>query len=511
MTYPVIPDPVYSVGSPHYFVVTDYGAVGNGVTDSTAFIQNAITAALNAGGGIVLFPPGTYISGNQTLASNVYLQGADIGATVIKLKNSANTDLFSANTANINLSGAVGAGSATGVISAGICNITLDGNKANQSSGMSYPIRGYGYNLALQNIEIKNGYTGGILWDWNNTADPASPNISIINHWDNIECHDNNGIGIQVGGPTDAQWKSVNSYKNGSHGYHFAPNAVGIVLSQCHGWEPATGVNAVTALVEGGGNKFINCQMEGSDTCQLAILANDTEFVSGEIFIPTGVSPNTTGVGVQLGQTSGHIAIPHQINQSGGNTTAVLVSGSYLHTKIDNCGGGAIDYQNEHNTNANLLIWTNGAGVLVSGRTPNYLDKIIHDVSGITSDGSMNTSSLFSFGGAGFNMFRILGSDGTPMMNCDGTDNTNTYANGTKLVGYSDYFSTEKWELQSTTGNMALWGWMKVQNSSTFYSGSGAPSNGNGSNGDYYFRTDTPGTANQRIYVKSSGSWVGIV
>lgn len=39
--------------------------------------------------------------------------------------------------------------------------------------------------------------------------------------------------------------------------------------------------------------------------------------------------------------------------------------------------------------------------------------------------------------------------------------------------------------------------------------GSGVPTGG--ANGNYYFRTDTPGTANQRVYVKSAGSWVGIV
>ena len=50
-----------------------------------------------------------------------------------------------------------------------------------------------------------------------------------------------------------------------------------------------------------------------------------------------------------------------------------------------------------------------------------------------------------------------------------------------------------------TTGGGSVWG------------GSGAPAGGLGSNGDYYHRTDTPGTANQRIYVKSSGSWVGIL
>lgn len=41
--------------------------------------------------------------------------------------------------------------------------------------------------------------------------------------------------------------------------------------------------------------------------------------------------------------------------------------------------------------------------------------------------------------------------------------------------------------------------------------GSGAPSNSIGVNGSYYMRVDTPGTANQRMYVKSAGSWVGIV
>jgi len=48
-----------------------------------------------------------------------------------------------------------------------------------------------------------------------------------------------------------------------------------------------------------------------------------------------------------------------------------------------------------------------------------------------------------------------------------------------------------------------------------FYCGTGVPTGanvpGNGVNGDYYFRNDTPGTANQRIYVKSAGAWVGIV
>ena len=43
------------------------------------------------------------------------------------------------------------------------------------------------------------------------------------------------------------------------------------------------------------------------------------------------------------------------------------------------------------------------------------------------------------------------------------------------------------------------------------YQGSGVPSNGVANNGDMYFRTDTPATANQRVYIKSAGAWVGIL
>jgi hypothetical protein len=43
------------------------------------------------------------------------------------------------------------------------------------------------------------------------------------------------------------------------------------------------------------------------------------------------------------------------------------------------------------------------------------------------------------------------------------------------------------------------------------FQGSGAPSNADGSNGDVYFRTDTPAVANQRIYLKTAGAWVGVL
>jgi hypothetical protein len=48
------------------------------------------------------------------------------------------------------------------------------------------------------------------------------------------------------------------------------------------------------------------------------------------------------------------------------------------------------------------------------------------------------------------------------------------------------------------------------QSSCGIYAGAGAPSNANGANGSFYFRSDAPGTANQHIYVKAAGAWVAI-
>lgn len=88
----------YLPSVPQVWNVRVYGARGDGVTDDTTALQNAVNAAYTAGGGTVFMPPGTYIvspvlrSGGTTevaagifLRSNVTLMGAGVAATTIKL------------------------------------------------------------------------------------------------------------------------------------------------------------------------------------------------------------------------------------------------------------------------------------------------------------------------------------------------------------------------------------------------------------------------------------------
>ena len=74
--------------------VKDFGAVGDGVTDDTVAIQNAINAVGLAGGGTVFLPAGVYLTSNTLTISDsgIGLMGAGNTQTTIK-GNFANGDI----------------------------------------------------------------------------------------------------------------------------------------------------------------------------------------------------------------------------------------------------------------------------------------------------------------------------------------------------------------------------------------------------------------------------------
>ncbi|MGN6366653.1 MAG: glycoside hydrolase family 28 protein [Phycisphaerae bacterium] len=65
----------------HIFNVKDFGATGDGTTVDTAALQKAIKTCVDAGGGRVEVPPGTYLTGPLQLGSNLDLH-VDAGATI---------------------------------------------------------------------------------------------------------------------------------------------------------------------------------------------------------------------------------------------------------------------------------------------------------------------------------------------------------------------------------------------------------------------------------------------
>src|SRR4051794_13525672 len=75
------------------FHVTDYGAVGDGTTRNGAAFDAAIAACASAGGGRVLVPPGTFVTGPIQLRSNVDFHLAE-GAVIRFSRNFADYPLI---------------------------------------------------------------------------------------------------------------------------------------------------------------------------------------------------------------------------------------------------------------------------------------------------------------------------------------------------------------------------------------------------------------------------------
>ena len=62
--------------------ITAFGATGSAKTNDAPYIQKAIDICSEAGGGIVYFPPGIYLSGTLVLKSNVTLY-LEAGAKIV--------------------------------------------------------------------------------------------------------------------------------------------------------------------------------------------------------------------------------------------------------------------------------------------------------------------------------------------------------------------------------------------------------------------------------------------
>ncbi|MDJ0795922.1 MAG: glycosyl hydrolase family 28-related protein [Calothrix sp. MO_167.B12] len=65
-------------------VVKNFGATGNGITDDTKAIQKAVNTVYKAGGGVIIFPPGTYLVTSVDIKENITYYG--YGATITRPK-----------------------------------------------------------------------------------------------------------------------------------------------------------------------------------------------------------------------------------------------------------------------------------------------------------------------------------------------------------------------------------------------------------------------------------------
>ena len=184
----------YLVG---YVTPQDYGATGNGVTDDTSAVQAAITAVSTAGGGVLLFPEGTYLcSSALTLASFVTLMGMGPGVSVIHQTTTTANGLTGTDLNNVTISGLTvtgpGSGSGIGVNLAVSVNTTVP-----------YVI--------IENVRVASFGSHGLELQ-----------SVIVSRFSRVNAQGNGGDGWHLyGSPTGCHWNTCYSLSNSSGiGYH---------------------------------------------------------------------------------------------------------------------------------------------------------------------------------------------------------------------------------------------------------------------------------------------------
>ncbi|NWC09397.1 right-handed parallel beta-helix repeat-containing protein [Pseudomonas agarici] len=197
------------------FNVQDFGAKGDGITDDTAAIQNAIDAAAAAGGGQVYVPSGTYIvsageepsDGCLMLKSNVYLSGDGMGETTVKVADGSDTKI----------TGIIRSAYGEETHDFGVSNLTIDGNRDHTTGKIDGWFNGYipgeeGYdsNVTLDSVEIKDCSGYGF--------DPHEQTVNMVIK--NSVSHGNGLDGFVADFLSASTFENNVAYDNDRHGFN---------------------------------------------------------------------------------------------------------------------------------------------------------------------------------------------------------------------------------------------------------------------------------------------------
>lgn len=380
--------------------VKDFGAVGNGIADDTTAINTALTACVSSGAAL-FFPAGTYLSGRITINSNQKLIGESKATTTIKLKNSANTDLlYGANSDSL-----FGTNTNAGVNNVTIRDLTLDGNRANNTSGSCIAI--YGSALNFYDLNIKNAPHHGIRTDWYEYGEQI---FGMEGHFERIVIDSSGRHGWWFQGSHDSVFINVvvvdasQETDNTWDGIRIDFSANGRFIA-CHVWSRSTTTNIhrYGVAVTNGGNDFSNSHFEGSKTANVLITSEKNQFTNCLFYAAKGGlnidlrAPSNIIYGTLLDPVSG---TPACLGVRMGTSLSENVSICDINLIALGQQAGVIDFTYSNGNNKVTVRGFNNAGTAFVGtvRSSDTVDLLLSGGGG----GILQTNRVFDgISGAG--------------------------------------------------------------------------------------------------------------
>jgi hypothetical protein len=203
----------------------------------------------------------------------------------------------------------------------------------------------------------------------------------------------------------------------------------------------------VGILIEAGYGQYTNCISEGSDTCNIVLLAGETTWAGGHIF-----GMGTFAVtGIQFGQNAGGTPYSGSANQSAGVTTAVTVGGHLIHSIFSHNEGtnGALWFVNDGGNNLIQGCFFQNAGKILTG-TPSPTTVILTSSKGLTPDGTIGLGGIFKLP-IKANQALLVTDRTSDIVNINTNSKKLELVNGTVLRTYTDGYNTESFSALSDT------------------------------------------------------------
>lgn len=432
-----------------------YGAKGDGITDDSTAIQKAINDQQTSGGTVYL-PPGTYLCDTQLVAAPG-LSGAWTNSTRPLLIRGAGMD-----------AAVILAGSAFG----------LSGLITSGTGGVSPNVA----QVTLTDLTLDGNYSGA----GGTVAQPASNAGALVN----------------------LPWPGTSATSTAENGRYHLFERVRFYRPSGYTFQPTNGA------------KLIGCEFSVTGQPAASTTHYDTLGSGQGTAIVLGCTwRDSTGNYADFVATTGIIRLIFQGNESYNHA----LGGIYA------CGAGSIITGNRLRNN------TAGGGIGYDAGTPAGMRANNIVANNILTNMNVNSSGLdnYSYGDQVYNNiatdsaapFTTFGAItardglifGTPLHGITGTiihgDGTNLYAetNGTGTIFLRPGGNGSNNGCIDIAGGGIGFNDSSGAVASKLWSGTGAPAAALGSNGDFYFRFDTPGTANQRLYIRSAGAWTAIL
>lgn len=475
-----------TTGTPSIFAITSYGALKTSPDNSTAIIAT-ITAARAAGGGVILFPAGTWLAQGIPIYANLTYRGSGKGSTTVKLVPGANKDLFITD----QFATYTGGVTQNGPRLWGLEHMTLDGNGANQATGStSICCRVYGANYRILHVDMRNGLTGNFWTEWGNGGLSMESTVFDCKFYSNLT-----GDNVTNHGPHDMKWSMIMVYASGTvvpgRGYVGGNNVVGgtgssaTVINDMHVFGSATiGIELKAP------HFMVNCISEGA-TLNVLFGTASCSWIGGSVF-----GSNTTGQkGFAISNNVKHTVIRDMLLYNFGTGSTVIDWGY----------GGAAG--GENHVSAQVIL---GAATLLMGAISNPYDHVEIMVMDAQGSSIMNISEKHTFraglnvAGTGTTGMAFTGKMNQALRLSDGTQdkfnfNTNTNSGGhgsfstvfgADLIGFKDGYLTRTFIIDGLTGGFRPG--TPAGLGATIHSGAGAPTIA-GELNDVYFRSDAPG------------------